>query len=224
MKPHVLRTVPGLKAPAAKKPPMPGRGGGFYPARRSLLIRRTPAARQGTCVTNITNHLRLVNHLLVRVRLVGAGGAGPAAAPVWKTAGVVSAVLDATLREQLERELALMERGENIGANQRRRAMLRRTLETKPARIVRNFYAVQMRTLTQNSSAARTTEEDFYSDIVHERTHTSDRYYEQHTERVIERASKASPAGEQEVQRIADQVMRQLDKRMKLQRDRNGIW
>lgn len=224
MKPHVLRTVPGLKAPAVKKPPMPGRGGGFYPARRILLIRRAPAARQGTCVTNITNHLRLVNHLLVHVRIAGgAHVAGAAAAPVWKTAGVVSAVLDAVLREQLERELALMERGENIGANQRRRAMLRRTLETKPSRIVRNFYAVQMRTLTRDSSATEKTEE-FYSDIVHERVQTNHRYYEQRTERVIESAPKAAPVGEQEVHRIADQVMRQLDKRMKLQRDRNGVW
>lgn len=221
MQARLLHTVPGIPMP-----PVPRLTRGFFPVQMALLKQRAGGRGEMRCLTNITNNLRLVSHVLLRVQINGGQKVSNAAIyPAATRALLVTEAVDEALRVQLERELALMERGENVAANQRRRQMLRRTLEARPAKVIRNFYAVQMHTLATSATPPASEGEGFQSDILHERTETKNRtVYERRTEQVVQTVPGASPAGEREVQRIADQVLKQLDRRMKLRQDRNGIW
>lgn len=212
--------IPLLRPLCASRP----RRGFFPPPMVLLKSGRAPSWAGHKSITNITNHLRLVNNILLRISLPKTVMKSALLPGGERTAMLVSETVDNALRTQLDRELLLMERGENIAANQRRRAMLQKTLETRPVRVVERFYSAQMRVLA-NSPAGAKESSGFSGDIIHEQNIRNNRtVYEQHTEQVIQGRSEASPTSAQEVQRIADQVMRQLDRRMKLQRDRNGIW
>lgn len=198
---------------------------GFFPP-PMVLLKSGGAPSRGVhkSITNITNHLRLVNNILLRISLPKTVMKSALLPGGKRTAMLVSETVDSALRMQLDRELLLMERGENIAANQRRRVMLQKNLETKPVRVVERFYSAQMRILA-NSPAGAQEPPGFSGDIIHEQNIRNNRtVYEQHTEQVVQGRAEASPASAREVQRIADQVIRQLDRRMKLQRDRNGIW
>lgn len=216
-KPHrvpLLRALPGARLCR-----------GFYPA-PMVLLKSTgaPSRAAHKSITNITNNLRLVNNILLRISLPNTVMKSVLLPGGKRTAMLVFETVDSALRMQLDRELLLMERGENVAANQRRRVMLQKTLETKPVRVVERFYSAQMRILA-NSPAGAQEPPGFSGDIIHEQNIKNSRtVYEQHTEQVVQGRPEDSPASAREVQRIADQVIRQLDRRMKLQRDRNGIW
>lgn len=227
MKPHLLQ--PALLEPAplihAVRQPNPFRKG-FWGVSMAPLLRSSMARPvEHKIITNVTNHLRVVNHILFHMRF---HTEKPGMVPFrQQKQGLqfVQNTIDQFLREQLDRELLLMERGENIAANQRRRAVLRRALEQKPARIIRNFYGVQMRILAGESPSAQ--QEGFHPDIIREEhTRTTQTVYEHHYQQSVPQQRQLSQGRvtAPDIRRVADQVIRQLDQRMKLQRDRNGIW
>lgn len=227
MKPHLIQPafIEPMRLIGAARQPNPFRKG-FWGVPMDTLA-RTGGTRhtEHKVITNVTNHLRVVNHILFHMRI---HTEKPSLVPFQQQKqGVrfVQNTVDQLLREQLDRELLLMERGENIAANQRRRAVLRRALEQKPARIIRHFYGVQMRILAGESPSVQ--QDGFQPDIIREEhTRTTQTVYEHHYQQTAP-VQQQLPQGRitaPDIRRVADQVIRQLDQRMKLQRDRNGIW
>ncbi len=227
MKPHLI--TPALIKPAgligeARQPNPFWKG--FWGVSMDILAKTSERRHmEHKVITNVTNHLRVVNHILFHIHFYKEK---PEQVPFHQQKQglqFVQNTMDQFLREQLDRELLLMERGENIAANQRRRAVLRRALEQKPARIIRNFYGVQMRILAGEPSSAQ--REGFQPDMIREEhTRTTHTVYEHHYQQFVpeQRQFSQSQVTVPDIRRVADQVIRQLDKRMKLQRDRNGIW
>ncbi len=82
-----------------------------------------------------------------------------------------------------------------------------------------------MRILAGESPSVQ--QDGFQPDIIREEhTRTTQTVYEHHYQQTAP-VQQQLPQGRitaPDVRRVADQVIRQLDQRMKLQRDRNGIW
>lgn len=221
MKPRLLQPVGRIGAACQ---PSPFRKGFRGVPMEALLRASGSRPVEHKVITNVTNHLRVVNHILFHMRFHAEKPARGLFYQQKQGLQFVQNTIDQFLREQLDRELLLMERGENIAANQRRRAVLRRALEQKPARIIRNFYGVQMRILAGESPSAG--QDGFQPDIIREEhTRTTQTVYEHHYQQPVpdQQVSQGRIAAP-DIRRVADQVIRQLDQRMKLQRDRNGIW
>ncbi|WP_411676833.1 hypothetical protein [Caproicibacter sp.] len=203
-------------------------GKNFSGARMSLLNpARGPESHIQRVTTNITNNLKTVNHISVRVMIrQNARMKENRAGAVWGSVGAAAqAIIDGALQREIDRELTLMERGENIGSNQRRLNRMRAYLNAKPYHVVRNFYAVHMHNPTHAESASATAGEPFYTDIVREKSVRDTRSVSEiHLN--AESAAQPQPDGCRGVdaKKIAGQILEQVEKRMRLDQERRGIW
>ena len=78
-------------------------------------------------IFQIANQYHTLNQFRIMLRFLPSEKTGPFPLPALRLqpiAALASETLDQALREQLERELALLERDENIAPNQRRKRML----------------------------------------------------------------------------------------------------
>ncbi len=226
---HTIRFSQGVRPPR----PLAGMhsGGfpaGFYPVRRT----RRPAAERAAPAAGVkyhtVNHLHLVNHIRLRVSLhppavqrhTAFWGGGRKA--VSRFAGEL---IDRQLRDELDQQLALMRRGENIGQNQRRRAMLGNYLLAQPYRVIRAFYGVQMRALASENGAGLSGRDGFQQEIIREvhtrQTHT---VHEQKREQVLVEPSGSGQVSAENARRIADQVLERVERKLRLDRERMGIF
>lgn len=227
---HVIRFCAKLSPARGLRPPQGGRlKEGYCPAR----LGHAPKAQGGSDpAPSILRHsyvanVHTVNNILLRVSFFPAGAPGGTHRPVLPAgAGTVrafaGAFLDCLLRREIERQIALMKRGENIGENQLRRRSLGRYLAAGHYRVLRRFYSVQ---LLHYAKAACFPQEEpfpFQTDIITERrTQITKNTYEQHNSTQILR-----PGGEAEETRsasaIADQVFQRVQRKMRLDRERSG--
>lgn len=202
---------------------------GFYCA--PMLLRGRAASRTAGGGTQIINHvqnsLRISNNIAMQVTLWGGAAQRsrtPLSVPALRT-DFVNQTLDEVLRAQLTRELEVMERGENVATNQRRRRMLRRTLEQKPARTVQRFYGAQMRLLASGASGTAKPQEGFFGDIVRERTIKKIETVRTHTSAQTVVVHQDAPLTDAKMlNRLTEQVAQRLEQRARRGRDTTGIW
>lgn len=168
----------------------------------------------------------MTNQILMRISLFsGAGQRTPflsASENRQTLSSYANTLLDMALREQLEQELLLMKRGENLNPNRRRRDVIRRYLAAEPYRVIRGFYTAQMNLISGGTEGAGASPTPFYQDIIHQKqtsiTHTS---YEQHNTAIIQQDAK-EPSNQKAAQQLADQVFRRVERKLRMERERLG--
>lgn len=228
---RLLPTVPALRTTGRLLRPWEGasQARGFGGARRTLL-RDGSAARAPIRRVTVTNSIRLASQVCVRVTLLTTGS-GPAPPPGGGArAGALrdfaQQAIDAALREAIDQELAVMERGENVAANQRRMALMTGWLRQKPTRTVERFYAARMLAMPPGAPVRTAGARDFSSDIAVERpVRVERRVVERHSEKIVERTPAASPGvSADSAGRVADIVVERLERKMRNDRERRGVW
>lgn len=179
-------------------------------------------------IFQIANQYHTLNQFRIMLRFLPSEKTGPFPLPALRLqpiAALASETLDQALREQLERELALLERGENIAPNQRRKRMLQKQLGRKPAAVIRRFYSAQMQVLAPAASETPAEEPGFFPDIIQEKIKEVREF---HTEQLLPLPadSRLEPDGisPRQTDRIAEQVFRKLEQKLKIQKHRNGLW
>lgn len=204
----------------------------FYGARMVTLSANCGAASETVSkrFKNVTNNLRFYNQVIVKlslnqsVKAYGNAAAFHGHAPDVRT--FTQNLIDRELRREMDSEIAIMARGENIAANQRRQRMLGKYLLSKPYCVIKNFYGVQMQKLSSDIPAGVRQEDNvFYSDIVHERV---DKTIYSPAQTQIERVdvphTPLAAISGADMNRIATQAARQVEKKMRTERERNGKW
>lgn len=226
---HIIRFSKGVSPPR----PLIGMqtGGfpaGFYPARRAHRLaenKRMPAAG---IKYHTVNHLRLVNNIQLRIFLHPPAVRRHAA--FWNdgrqtVSRFAGELIDRQLRDEMDQQLALMRRGENIGQNQRRRSMLGTYLLAQPYRVIRGFCGVQMRALASENGAGPSGKDGFQQEIIREvRTHHTHTVHEQKRERIQVEPSGSDRVSAESARRIADQVLERVERKLRLDRERSGIF
>lgn len=232
MKPNILAIKSGAIAPPKPliQPLFCHVGRDFSGARMSLFNpagQSAPSFRGVT--TNITSTLKTVNNISVRVMILqsSAAEASRVRSGIYfrDVNAAAQMVIDDALRREIDRELTLMERGENIGSNQKRLNRMRAYLNSRPYHVIRNFYAVHMHNPVGGEAASGTAGEPFYTDIVREKSVRDTRSVSEiHLNAEI--AAQPQPDGCRGVdaKKIAGQVLEQVEKRMRLDHERRGVW
>lgn len=180
-------------------------------------------------IRNITNNLRFYNQVCIRVSLYHSANAHVNTSALRghlpDVKSFAANLIDGALRQELDRETAVMARGENVAANQRRRRVLGNYLLSKPYRTIKNFYGTSMQKLSSFPAEASRESNAFHSDIIHERT---DKTVYTQTQTQIERVtappSYSASISNGDLNRIVTQAAKQVERKMRTERERNGKW
>lgn len=232
MKPRVLKIRSGALTQNKQliEPVFCRVGRNFSGARMIFLNPTGGAASPLRGVTaNVTNNLRAVNNISIRVTLQASNSAAVAQGRTCVSFGSVNSVaqtiIDDALRKEIDRELTLMERGENIGSNQRRLNRMRAYLNAKPYHVIHNFYGVHMHNPAGMDATPQAEERPFYTDIVREKsvqeTHSVS---EIHLRRETEPQTRPDAERNADAKNIAGQVLEQVEKHLRLEQERRGVW
>lgn len=201
----------------------------FSGARMLLPLTENKNMPSSNISTNIINNLRAVNNVAVQVTVLGSNGTASGRVQpsgIYKSVNsVAQTVIDDALKHEIDRELTLMKRGENIGSNQRRINQMRTYLNAKPYHVIRNFYAVHMNHKADSKTTQKAQEEPFYTDIIREKSVKESRSInEYHLSKKIDSPPQTNVGQNTDVKKIAGQVLEQVEKRMKLNQERRGVW
>lgn len=231
MTPNILTTKSGTIAPIKPliQPIFCRVGKDFSGTRLAYLNPVRQCASNKRVTTNITNNLRAVNNISVRVMICQSTGAAQGRSRTGVSLRDVSAVaqtvVDDALRGEIDRELTLMERGENIGSNQRRLNRMKAYLNSKPYHVIRNFYAVHMHNPAGVEPALQNQKEPFYTDIIREKSVQETRSVSKiHLKEETGPQPQTDVARSTDAKKIAGQVLEQVEKRMRLDQERRGVW
>ena len=211
--------------------PTAQRRGLFFPARRTLrtnanagaVPQRASALAHNHSVTN----MRILNHVLLHITVhpnVGAAAPRQGIMAEKTIRSFAGNTIDDALRQELDRQLAFMRRGENLGENRRRRLMLDQYLRYRVSPAAPWFYSAPMVHQTAGDSRARPENPAFHSDIIHERQTnvTSTTLYRREIAVAASQPTVQPARSGEQAKEIADQVYRRVEQQLRMSRERSG--
>lgn len=181
-------------------------------------------------ITKVTNNLKIINNISMRVVALPSmqkvhRGARLDLGRSKTIAELAGAVIDSAIRGEIDKELSVMRRGENIGINRRRILAAGRYVNRQSSRIYQSFYGARMRLAPSTSTDEKSGGDGFHSDIIHERqtsvTHTS---FEQHNTRIVGQDGASTRLREESARQIAEQVFNRVERKLRTDRERLGIF
>lgn len=233
MKTHTLKFTARIKAAKPISPPHCGVvGEDYYSAKKTLLRNGNNRERSlfsGKGVINIVNNkLHIVNNIAFRIFFSSSKAHMRTGAELSRAKAVAEfagAAIDNALKEKIDRELSVMQRGENIASNRRRRIMLKHYLSEKPYGEFRGFYGARMQYINGSSVSSERGNDGFHSDIIHERqTKTTHTAYEQHSTQIIRQEGVPARAQDESARQIAEQVFNRIERKMRTDKERIGLF
>lgn len=202
---------------------------GFYRPARLIF---PPGLAQGQATAssvknNFVSNVKVVNNMLLRISVYSRGGTGGQSAwPLLRDNSIASFAgrqIDMALCNELDNQLALMKRGEDIGENQRRRKLISKHLASKPYHVMRNFYSTRLQNSPIGAVGERAPDASFHEDILTEhRTQNYQNSFEQKHTCIVERDADFGAKEQVVAKKLADQVFLRVQRHMRISQERTG--